>query len=219
MIAITIEKSYFTFTLLSSKGCITLGTTFRCMQRRTVIRSIISSTGSCFAYSDNTITWKSNNGDKSTTRLTSRVSVMLGIRNATGNLGKIAIGTETGKITILNIPSMAITNEFSLNSSKVRSIELIDEIGKKFLAGLENGEIWNFGDNVPNRSIKLFQTNGPITSIKLSGEIILAQQGWTRKTFDWSGEEIDMSKKLEHFKPKYSQRVIARESPKISAIM
>ena len=104
------------------------------MQRRTVIRSIISSTGSCFAYSDNTITWKSNNGDKSTTRLTSKVSVMLGIRNATGNLGKIAIGTETGKITILNIPSMAITNEFSLNSSKVRSIELIDEIGKKFLA-------------------------------------------------------------------------------------
>ena len=189
------------------------------MQRRTVIRSIISSTGSCFAYSDNTITWKSNNGTKSTTRLTSRVSVMLGIRNATGNLGKIAIGTETGKITILNIPSMAITTEFSLNSSKVRSIELIDKIGKKFLAGLENGEIWNFGDNVPDRSIKLFQTDGPITSIKLSGETILAQQGWTRKTFDWSGEEIDSSKNLEHFKPKYSQRVIARESPKISAIM
>lgn len=144
---------------------------------------------------------------------------MLGIRNASGNLGKIAIGTDNGKIMVLNIPSMTITNEFSLNSSKVRSIELIDKLGKKFLAGLENGEIWNFGDNVPGRSIKLFQSNGPVTSIKLNGNTILAQQGWTRKTFDWSGEEINSSKEMNHFKPKYSQRVLSSSGPKISAIM
>ena len=189
------------------------------MHRKTVVRSIISSNGSCFAYSDNTISWKTNAGFSSSNRLPTQTSVILGTKNANGELGRLIVGGINGRLYIMSLPNLNIIDEYDIGKSKVRCITIVDDAGKRFLVGLENGEVWNVGVKIPNRKIMLFCTNGPVSSLACVNDAILCQQGWTRRIFDWEGNERSSLNETDSYRPKYSQRVISPTAPKIRAIM
>lgn len=189
------------------------------MHRKTVVRSIISSSGSCFAYSDNTISWKTNSGFVSSNRLPTQTSVILGTKNANGELGKLILGGNNGRVYVMSLPNLNVIDEFDVGQSRIRCLTIVDDVGKRFLAGMENGEVWNLGEKVPNRKIKLFSIGGPISSLAVVNDTILCQQGWTRRIFDWEGNERNSIKENEAYRPKYSQRIISPTAPKIRAIM
>ncbi|MBR96637.1 MAG: hypothetical protein CMA81_07500 [Euryarchaeota archaeon] len=161
------------------------------MHSRVVIRSLVLPDGYIAAMDDGMISWRPNVGIRRNIKLEFPISTILAVGGANGKCDSIWCGDTRGNISQLSLPMLSVLKKFCLNSSSIRAICAVSSSSDKILAGTSDGEIWALGKEIPGGSIRLFSIGSAITSMKCSDENIIIQSGWSRYTFDWTGNEID----------------------------
>ncbi len=155
---------------------------------RTVIRSMVIPSGNIVAMDDGTISWRKNRDRPRHCRIESQASVMLGLMGPMGNIDRIVVGDINGAVNVISLARMEVVDKFVVSDSTIRSLCSCSMSGESILAGCEDGGIHMVGPDVPGRTVRLFQLDGPASAIRVVGQSLHIQQGWERKILDWTGQ-------------------------------
>ena len=180
------------------------------MNNRVVVRSLVTPEGCLIAMDDGMIQWRPNDGTNKRAKLDAIATVMLVLKGPSSRIETAVVGDSNGGVTLLSLPNLELVDKFTTEGGIVRSMCTVSASETSFLAATQGGQVWMVGAHVPNRRIKLFTHNGPITSMRLNQNIIHIQSGWDRANYSMDGHQTTRFDGMKPFEEKAQRRANRR---------
>ncbi|MFB1005161.1 MAG: hypothetical protein QMC59_01615 [Candidatus Poseidoniaceae archaeon] len=180
------------------------------MNNRVVVRSLVTPEGCLVAMDDGMIQWRPTDGTNKRAKLDAIATVMLVLKGPSSRIEIAVVGDSNGGVTLLSLPNLELVDKFTTEGGIVRSMCTVSASETSFLAATQGGQVWMVGAHVPNRRIKLFTHNGPITSMRLNQSIIHIQSGWDRANYSMDGNQTTRFDGMKPFEEKAQQRANRR---------
>lgn len=180
------------------------------MNNRVVVRSLVTPEGCLVAMDDGMIQWRPTDGTNKRAKLDAIATVMLVLKGPSSRIETAVVGDSNGGVTLLSLPNLELVDKFTTEGGIVRSMCTVSASETSFLAATQGGQVWMVGAHVPNRRIKLFTHNGPITSMRLNQNIIHIQSGWDRANYSMDGNQTTRFDGMKPFEEKAQRRANRR---------
>ncbi len=180
------------------------------MNNRVVVRSLVTPEGCLVAMDDGMIQWRPTHGTNRRAKLDAIATVMLVLKGPSSRIETAVIGDSNGGVTLLSLPNLDLVDKFSIEGGIVRSMCTVSASETSFLAATQGGQVWMVGAHVPNRRIKLFTHDGPITSMRLHQHTIHIQSGWHRANYSMDGNQTTRFDGMKPFEEKAQRRANRR---------
>jgi len=182
-------KSLSVFVYSYEKECVP-SAHLHIMSNRIPVRTILSPSGICRAYNDFTIEWMNNSNNLYSIKINSLATVLLGVKGPQNEIESIFVGCEHGDVHHFSIPNLVLLNSFHLDGETIRSMTRLNASSRNVLIGTQSGAIWLAGVKVPNKTMKIFETHQPITSLQVERDHVYVQSGWTQTSHYLNGEDM-----------------------------
>ena len=157
------------------------------MNNRVVVRSLVTPEGCLVAMDDGLIQWRPHHGTNRRMKLDAIATVMLVLKGPSSRIEMAVVGDAHGGVTLLTLPTMEQVDKFSVEGGVVRAMCTVSSSETSFLVATQTGQVWMVGARVPQRSMRLFTHDGPITSMRLREQTIHIQSGWNRASYAMDG--------------------------------
>ncbi len=157
------------------------------MQQRTIVRSLTTNDGTLVAMNDGTVAWKPLEGRPTRTLQAGLPPVLLAMRGPMGPVDSAVIGTADGEVVVFTLPRLEVVAKFSLKSGSIRAITLVEEGVFHFLVGTQHGAVWSVCDHRTERAELIFSIDGPVSSLRIEGELVHVGCGWVLHVRAWDG--------------------------------
>ena len=161
-----------------------------------VVRSIVTPDGIVTAHADRMLLFRPHRGRAQMLRLSARVTVMLACIGPQDRVFRLLVGDSNGSVHLFSLPELNLIESHELGKSSVSALTLHEPGGRKrVIAGLQNGDVFAFGEGIPTGSLKLFSISGPIGLIRSNEEILPIHSGWSREVRHWNGDVVTPAKR------------------------
>lgn len=177
------------------------------MQQRTIVRSLTTNDGTLVAMNDGTVAWKPLEGRPTRTLLEGLPTVLLALRGPMGPVDSAVIGTADGEVVVFTLPRLEVVAKFSLKSGSIRAITLVEEGAFHFLVGTQHGAVWSVCDHRAERAELIFSINGPVSSLRIEGELVHVRSGWIHHVRAWDGSSHDIRNTAESYTTRKQRRL------------
>ena len=177
------------------------------MQQRTVVRSLTTNDGTLVAMNDGTVAWKPIEGRPTRTLLEGPPTVLLALRGPMGPIDSAVIGTADGEVVVYTLPRLEVVAKFSLKSGSIRAITLVEQGAFHFLVGTQHGAVWSVCDHRPERAELIFSIDGPVSSLRIEGELVHVRSGWIHHVRAWDGSSHDIRNTAESYTTRKQRRL------------
>ncbi|MBE54577.1 MAG: hypothetical protein CMB00_04985 [Euryarchaeota archaeon] len=177
------------------------------MQQRTVVRSLTTNDGTLVAMNDGTVAWKPIEGRPTRTLLEGLPTVLLALRGPMGPIDSAVIGTADGEVVVYTLPRLEVVAKFSLKSGSIRAITLVEQGAFHFLVGTQHGAVWSVCDHRTERAELIFSIDGPVSSLRIEGELVHVRSGWIHHVRAWDGSSHDIRNTAESYTIRKQRRL------------
>ena len=90
---------------------------------------------------------------------------------------------------------------------QIRAITLVEEGAFHFLVGTQHGAVWSVCDHRAERAELIFSIDGPVSSLRIEGELVHVRSGWIHHVRAWDGSSHDIRNTAESYTTRKQRRL------------
>ncbi len=159
------------------------------MRSKTVVRSLISGHTTVVAHDDGSINLRVSGHRERRVNIASIPSVLLTMPNRQGG-DVLLVGDALGRLHMIPMESATVTARVELNAGRIRALAASPTERGDVVVATSNGTVAIVDLEAATFST-LVQMDGPVASLSVGEEDIIATVRGTHVTLDWQGMTLD----------------------------